>query len=215
MSLTKDLAALKADILPNIPETIQTKMFADLEALAKSGLLERAPKTGQKLTDFTLQNPKGETVSLKQLRKNGPVVITFYRGGWCPYCNVELRAYQQVLDKIIAAGAALVAITPELPDASLSTTEKNDLRFEVLTDEHSKYAHEINIMFTISKEIAEIYKGFGIDVEAHNGTGQFNVPLAATFVVDKEGILQFAFTAADYTVRADPEEIIKELNSLN
>lgn len=215
MNLTQELAELKAKNLSMIPEEAQTVMFADLDKLTESGIVDRAPKEGGKLADFTLPNHNGETRNLAALRENGPVVVTFYRGGWCPYCNVELHAYQQALPEIKAAGATLVAITPELPDESLSTTERHGLEFEVLTDQNSEYAREIGIVFTISEALRPIYEQFGIDLEKHNGEGQFDVPLAATFVVDTDGTIACAFVAVDYTLRADPADVVKVLQSLN
>ncbi|GAU07378.1 peroxiredoxin-like family protein [Desulfoplanes formicivorans] len=214
MSLTEKLAELKAQNLAKIPKDAQKIMLADLEKLAKSDLVENAPKQGDTLKDFTLPNHNGETRHLATLRQNGPVVIIFYRGGWCPYCNMELHAYQQALPDIKAAGATLVAITPELPDASLTTAEKHGLEFEVLTDQNSTYAREIGIVFTLSQELRPIYTSFGIDIEGHNGKNQFDLPLAATFVVDTNGTIAYAFVAADYTLRADPADVVKALRSL-
>lgn len=161
-----------------------------------------------------MTNHNGQSRNLAVLREKGPVVITFYRGGWCPYCNMELHAYQQVLQDIKAAGATLVAISPELPDASLTTSERHGLEFEVLTDLGSEYAREIGIVFTLSDELRPIYKSFGIDIEKHNGEGQFDVPLAATFVVDTDSTITYAFVAVDYTLRADPADVIKALELL-
>ncbi len=214
MSLTQQLAELKAQNRAKQPQDVKAVMAADLEKLAKSGLIEGAPQKGDYLTDFTLKNQNGEPRTLAQLRKNGPVVIIFYRGGWCPYCNMELHAYQQALPAIKAAGATLVAITPELPDASLSTAEKHGLAFEVLTDTNSDYARKIGIVFTLSQELRPIYKSFGIDIEKHNGQDQYDLPLAATFVVDTDEKIVSAFVTADYTQRADPDDIIKVLASL-
>ncbi len=214
MSLKKQLSTLKAQRFANLPEKIQKIMSDDLNTLSKSGLVEGAPKAGEKLKNFKLSNHLGESRSLAALRENGPVVVTFYRGGWCPYCNLELRAYQEILPQIKEAGATLVAITPELPDASLSTSERNALDFEVLTDTNSDYAREIGILFTLSEELRPIYESFGIDIEKHNGNGQFDLPLAATFVVDVDGTIACAVVDADYTLRAEPSDVINVLKSL-
>ncbi|MCR4288985.1 MAG: AhpC/TSA family protein [Candidatus Scalindua sp.] len=214
MSLKEQLSTLKAQNLAKFPEDIKTIMLDEAKKLSDSGIVEGAPKVGDKLKDFTLSNHLGENRSLASLRKNGPVVVTFYRGGWCPYCNLELRAYQEVLQDIKAAGATLVAITPELPDASLSTSERNELAFEVLTDINSDYAREIGLVFTLPKKLRPIYANFGIELERHNGKGQFDLPFAATFVVDIDGTITYAFVDADYTVREEPAKIVKELESI-
>lgn len=214
MSLQEQLSTLKAQNLAQIPVEVQNTMFADLAKLEKSGLVGGAPKVGEQLKDFTLSNQLGEARNLVQLSNKGPVVVTFYRGGWCPYCNLELRTYQKVLQDIKDTGATLVAITPELPDESLSTSEKNGLEFEVLTDINSDYARELGLVFTLSEELRPIYESFGIEVEKHNGKGQFDLPLAATFIVAVDGTITSAFMNADYTLRADPVDIVKELKSL-
>lgn len=214
MNLQEQLTSLKEQNLSKFPEEIKSKLLEDLKKLDESGLVERAPKVGEKLKDFKLSNQLGKESSLTTLREKGPVVITFYRGGWCPYCNVELRAYQDIITDIKAAGATLVAITPELPDSSLTTAERHNVEFEVLTDINSDYARELGIVFTIEEELRPIYKQFGIELEKHNGEGQFDVPLAATFVIDTNGTITYTFVKADYTFRADPLDILKELQSL-
>ncbi|MBU0946545.1 MAG: AhpC/TSA family protein [Proteobacteria bacterium] len=214
MSLKEQLSALKADNIAKFPEEIGTILLNDAKILSESDLVEGAPKVGEKLKDFTLPNHLGEARSLASLRKNGPVVVTFYRGGWCPYCSLELHAYQEVLQDINATGATLVAITPELPDASLTTSERHNLEFEVLTDLNSNYARELGIVFTLPEELRPIYESFGIEIEKHNGKGQFDLPLAATFVVDVDGTITSAFVDTDYTLRAEPADVVKELEAL-
>ena len=214
MSLQEQLTTLKEANLAKFPEEIKNVIFDDLKQLSESGLIESAPNTNDILKDFNLPNHRGEVSSLAELRKRGPVVVTFYRGGWCPYCNLELRAYQEILPQIQAAGATLVAITPELPDESLTTSERHALEFEVLTDKNSDYAREIGVVFTVSERLRPIYQSFGIDLEKHNGAGQFDVPLAATYVVDAAGTIVYAVVDADYTIRAEPSEVVKVLQSL-
>lgn len=214
MTLSTQLNQTKDAASKNIPADIYQTMTNATEELIKSGIAEKAPKAGDSLANFELYNQLGEKRSLNQLTKNGPVVVTFYRGGWCPYCNLELRAYQAVLNDIKAAGATLVAISPELPDESLSTKEKNELEFEVLTDTNSSYAKELGLIFNLPEELRSIYLNFGIDVQKHNGENQFDLPLAATFVIDTNGIIVSAFVDADYTKRKEPAEVVKELKSL-
>ena len=214
MYLTEQLAELKAQSLANTPDNVKVIMADATKKISESNLVENAPKIGDKLKNFTLPNQLGESRNLDSLRENGPVVVTFYRGGWCPYCSLELRVYQSVLQDIKALGATLVAITPELPDASMSTTEKNELEFEVLSDVNSDYARELGLMFTLAEDLRPLYESFGIDLEKHNGKGQFDLPLAATFIVDSTGTIAGAFVDIDYKVRKDPSEIVKELGSL-
>ena len=215
MSLREELAATKAQTIKKIPEEALSVMMNATKELKESGIVAGAPKKGDKLENFELPNQTGESRSLTALREKGPVVVTFYRGGWCPYCNLQLQSYQKMLPEIIAAGASLVAITPEKPDASLSTAEKNELKFDVLSDADAAYARKLKLVFTLPEEVRPIYKNFGIDVEAHNGDGKFDLPLAATYVVDTDGTIVYAMVDSDYTVRAEPSEILASLKSLD
>ena len=214
MSLAAQLSDQQKAFRQKAPQETQNTMNAATNQLAASGIVDAAPKKGEKLADFELPNQAGEKRSLEELRAKGPVVVTFYRGGWCPYCNIELRAWQQSLKKVTAAGASLVAITPELPDESLTTIEKNDLGFEVLTDADAAYARTVGLVFTLPEELKPIYSGFGIELEKHNGAGQFDLPLAATFVIDKDATIASAYVNADHTKRQEPSEALEVLTKL-
>ena len=214
MSLKEQLAEIKAQSGQRIPEDARKVMDAELNRLIESGLANRAPKAGETLPSFTLPNQNGIPISLEDILKNGPAVIVFYRGGWCPYCNLELRAYQEALGEIKGRGATLAAISPEMPDSSISTAERNGLAFEVLSDPGSRYARDIGIAFSLSDELRAIYDKFGLELEKHNGPGRFTLPLPATFVVDSNGVIVYAFADADYTVRAEPAEVLDALDKL-
>lgn len=214
MSLTETINEYKVGFKEKAPKNVQELMQQATQALADSGITLKAPKTNDTMPAFTLPNAQGNNISLSNLLESGPVVVTFYRGGWCPYCNFELREYQKSLAEIKALGATLVAITPELPDASLSTSEKNELEFEVLTDVNAEYAKSLGLVFSLPEALRPIYLSFGIDVEAHNGEGQFDLPLAATFVIAKDGTIASAFVDADYTARQEPSDVINTLKSL-
>lgn len=211
MSLQSDIDQYKAGFIQKVPEDVLKQMMQATQDLADSGITANAPKVGEKLANFSLPNQLGEQVSLADLTADGAAVITFYRGGWCPYCNLELSAFQKSLADIKAAGASLVAITPELPDESLSTAEKNELDFHVLSDVDANYARELGLVFSLPEELRPVYLSFGIDVEKHNGAGQFDLPLAATFVVDQSGTIISSFADVDYTARQEPTEIVKVL----
>lgn len=180
-----------------------------IDAVAKSGILDRALKVGDKAPDFTLKNASGKEVSLSSLLKGGPVVITWYRGGWCPYCNIALAALEKELPAIRKAGASLVALTPELPDKTLTTTEKNSLGFEVLTDLNHKVAREYGIAFELTDEVRELYQKH-FDLAVYNGkdAGNGTLPLAATYIIDRKGVIRWAFADADYRKRAEPADIV-------
>jgi len=157
---------------------------------------------------IVLPNAKGKTVDVGPLLKRGPVIVTFYRGGWCPYCNLELKAFQKILPDITAAGATLVAISPEKPDDTLSTAEKNALSFEVLSDVGQKVGRAFGLVYTFSDELKRAYQEFGRDIPATTGADEWALPISATYIIGRDGTIIYAYTDADYRDRADPEEVL-------
>jgi len=212
-SLEKQLEAKKEGFAETAPQEIQNLYAQGVKDVAATGIEARALGVGDKAPDFTLPEARGETVRLYDLLEEGPVVLTWYRGGWCPYCNLELAAYQQMLDEFEAAGVQLVAISPELPDKSLTTAEKQELSFKVLSDTGNKAARKYNIVFELPKPIAENYSGF-FDFEEVYGDTSHELPLPATYVVDRDGIIRYAFAKADYTLRAEPSKVLAIVKSL-
>lgn len=214
MTLTQDLEQLKTQLRTKQPEEAKVIMDKATEDLANSGIIDRSLKVGDKIPNFTLPNAVGKTVEMQSLLTNGPVVIAFYRGQWCPYCNLELRTLQNHLPQFQELGANLVAISPQTPDNSLSTTEKNELTFEVLSDEKNSVAREFGLVFEVPEKLRPIYQNFGIDLPAHNGDETFELPIAATYVIDTDGTVVNAFVDVDYTKRQDPEEIVGTLEAV-
>lgn len=187
------------------------RIYADgITSVANSGILDNALNVGNKAPNFTLKNALNQSVSLYKELENGPVVLTWYRGGWCPYCNITLHYLQEKLPEFQKAGATLIALTPELPDNSLSTSEKNNLEFTVLSDVGNTIGKEYGVVYQLSNEVAFIYQaGFGLNEK--NGDDSNELPLAATYVIDTNGIIQYAFLDADYRQRAESTEIIESL----
>ncbi len=190
------------------------KIYADgIVSVSDSGILDTALNVGDKALDFSLKNQLNQTVSLYDQLKDGPVVLTWYRGGWCPYCNITLHYLQDKLPEIKTAGATLLALTPELPDNSLNTSEKNNLEFSVLSDVGNVIGKNYGVVFELTTEVATIYNnGFGLNEK--NGDASNQLPLAATYVIDTNGIIQYAFLDADYTKRAEVSEIVTALKKL-
>ena len=179
----------------------------------EAGTTESALNIGSEAPEFELQNALGENISLKEYLKKGPVILTWYRGGWCPYCNITLNRMQQELPKFKALGANLIALTPEIPDSSLSTKEKNQLEFEVLSDVGNDVARQYGIVYELNPQVAEYYES-GPGLSNYLGDASTELPLAATFIVDQQGKIQYAFLHNDYRVRAEPKDIIAALKRI-
>ncbi len=183
-----------------------------IEAVALSGITSKAKQVGQQAPDFALPNAKGEVVRLSDYLQKGPVVLTWYRGGWCPYCNLTLRRLQMELPQFQALGAQLIALTPELPDQSLSTAEKNELQFEVLSDVENQVARDYGLVFQLSPEVAELYQK-AFDLHGSNGDESNELPLAATYIIQPSGAISYAFLDVDYRNRAEPAEVLEALRA--
>ncbi len=195
------------------PESVKTVYAEGLKVVDESGAVAGAKQLGEIAPVFELTNAKGETVRLSDYLKKGPVVLTWYRGGWCPYCNLTLNALQAELANFKAAGGNLIALTPELPDQSMSTAEKHALEFEVLSDIDSHIAREYGIVYKLTDEVAAIYEEkFGLS--AYNGNDSNELPLAATYIIGQDGKIAYAFLDADYRNRAEPSEITAELKKI-
>jgi len=214
MSLKNEIESLKAKFLPQVPDKIKESMRKAQDDLRKLRLAERALGTGDIAVDFTLPNAKGEPVSSESLRKDGPLVLNFYRGIWCPYCNLELKALQDVHAEIRALGASLVAISPQLPDESLSDSEKIQLEFEVLSDVNSVVSDQYGLTFSLAEELRPIYKNWGADVATVNDDPDWKLPLPATYIISQDGRIVHSFTDEDYSQRLEPDEILDSLRAL-
>ena len=189
MRLTEDINKLKNDFAAQAPAEILTAIGQAIEGLRQAGITDNSCKQGDMAPVFNLPNVRGENISLSELLTKGPVVLNFYRGVWWPFCNLELRALQLKLSEITSLGAQLVAVSPQLPDNSLSTAEKLSLTFEVLSDVGNKVARDFGIVFTLPETLRDIYKGFGIDLPASNGDQTFELPVPATYIIDRQGII--------------------------
>ncbi|MEM9164889.1 MAG: peroxiredoxin-like family protein [Cyanobacteria bacterium P01_F01_bin.4] len=214
MTLSTELQNYRDQFRTKAPADVQGVMGKATQDLADSGIVDRALKVGDRIPQVTLPDATGQSFSIQAALAQGPIVLAFYRGGWCPYCNLELKALQAVLPDIEAAGATLIAIAPETPDNSLSTREKNALAFAVLSDVGNKVSREFGLVFQLPVELRPIYKGFGIDIEAYNGDQTFELPVPATYVVAPSGEIVYAFADADYTKRAEPADVVATLKQI-
>jgi len=213
MSLQEQLKAKYEEIKKNAPNEVAI-FDADTESFISSGDAPQGLQVGDQLASFELPNQLGQTISLDELQVDSNIVISFYRGGWCPYCNIELCVLQQALPEFKSHGARLIAISPQLPDESMSTAEKNELSFPVLSDAGNKVAREFGLVFTLSEQLRPLYESFNIDLPATNGDKSFELPIPATFIIDSDGVVKGAFVNADHKQRMDPSDIINVLKEI-
>jgi len=212
MSLKEQLTEYRAGWYRRVPAERQAIMQRHIDQLRSGAIARTMLKVGDHAPAIVLENAKGVTVDVGTLVKKGPVIVTFYRGGWCPYCNLELKAYQDLLPQIVAAGASLVAISPEKPDDTVSTAEKNALTFEVLSDVGQKVGRAFGLVYEFTEELKSAYRGFNLDIPARNGTpGEWALPVSATYIIGRDGSIIYAYTDVDYRDRADPRDVLAVL----
>jgi peroxiredoxin len=219
MSLQDRLDAFKADLeggklaVKPTPEVLATMHRATAELVA-SGQALHAKKAGDKAPEFTLNDPNGNPVSSAALLAKGPLVISFYRGVWCAFCNLELQALQATLSEIEARGASLVAISPQTAPNSRKSQRDNKLAFPILGDEKSRVAAAFGLRFSLPDYLVELYKGFKNDLPVFNDDPAWVLPMPARFVVGTDGTIAYAEVNPDYTRRPDPSELLPVLDRL-
>lgn len=171
-------------------------------------------KVGEKAPDFNLPNAYGKQIRLSSLLKKGPVIINFYRGAWCPFCNLELRALKQNLPNFKKYGATLISVTPQKPDKSLEQVKKDKFPFDILSDLDSSVIKKYKMFFIIPPKLVTLYKKLGLDLEVFNGKGRNELPVPGTYVIDKKGIIRAVYANTDYTKRMEPQAIVEALKKL-
>jgi peroxiredoxin len=215
MSLEQELAAFKAEFSRTAPPGRAALYEAKIDELRADFASATAINVGDTATDFAIPNAAGKSIALTDLLKSGPVVLTFYRGGWCPYCNIQLRAYQSVLPQISALGARLVAISPQLPDNSLDTVHKNALTFDVLSDVGNEVARNYGLVYSLPEEIRAALRSNNKALPSINGNESWELPVPATYVVARDGLVALAYVEVDYRKRLEPEALLTSLRSLS
>lgn len=204
-TLQKTLDDKKAEFAAKMPAAQMAMYQKGIDDVAASGVLATALKVGAPAPDFTLPGADGKSVTLSEMLKTGPVVLTWYRGEWCPYCNIQLQAYQAAMPELTAAGATLVAISPQTPARTSSTKMKSNLTFPVVSDAGNAVAKQYGIAYTLPSELGEKMKPMLAEANGDDGT---QLPLAATYVIGTDGMVAWSSVSADYTTRAEPADII-------
>jgi peroxiredoxin len=219
MSLQDRLDAFKADFehgkLPFKPSAQQLEaMHRATAELIASGQAGRALKAGDKAPDFVLNDPDGKPVSSRDLLTKGPLVLSFYRGVWCPYCNLELQALQAALPAMEERGASVIAVSPQTAPNSRRSQRENKLGFPILSDAKAEVANAFGIRFALPGYLVEVYKGFKNDLPLINDDPSWVLPMPARYVIGTDGIIAYAEVNPDYTQRPDPSELLPVLDRM-
>ncbi len=214
MKLNEQTQQMTQAFISAQPDNVQNDIKHSFAELTQSDVAKNALTVGDQAHDFALSNATGDVISLFEYLKKGPVVLNFYRGGWCPYCNLEFKALNENLSKMKALGATLIGVSPETPDTSMSTVEKHQLKFEVLSDVGNEVANSYGLVMTVSENMRPHYQEWGFDIPKFNGDDSYQLPVPATYVIATNGTIKTCFVNKDYTQRMEPEDIIAALQAL-
>jgi len=208
MPLSDTLTATVEKIRSAVPAPIFAEIGRSIADLKATGIDTQAVNVGAKPALPTLATPNDGSIDLAAIAKTGTLVLIFYRGGWCPYCNVTLKAYADQYAGFQAAGANVVAITPELPEKADTTAASAVLPFSIVIDRGNDFARSLGLVFALPPSLRPLYRQIGIDLVDWNGNESHELPVPATYVIDREGTVRWAFVEADFTQRADPDDVL-------
>ena len=217
MTLQSKLDAFKADFEAgkppyNVPPSVIRTMHRATAELIATGAATRALRAGGRAPAFTLNDPEGQPISSDALLARGPLVISFYRGGWCPYCNMELRALQEALPQFEKLGASLVALSPQTAANSRKSVRQNALEFPILSDPHNAVAAAFGLRFALPDYLVDLYMSLKNDLPAFNGDASWTLPMPGRFIVGQDGVFLYAEVNPDYTRRPEPEDMLPALH---
>jgi peroxiredoxin len=211
LSLAQQLDSLTAKLRAMVPAERLAVVDLAAEELVHSGLANRALKAGDHAPAFELPDGDGMLWRSEDLLRGGPLAIVFFRGRWCAYCNAQLNALQEIHSRIAAAGASLVAISPQTQKHSYMTRDMHKLRFPVLSDAGNQVARKFGLVYRLSPEMQAMYESIMTKLPGYNGDQSWELPLAATYVVQPDGRILWARVDADWRKRPEPGEILKVL----
>ena len=197
------------------PFTAEEKLIMENAAAElKRSMPSPGLKVGTRAPDFTLRNAFAESITLSKEYEKGPVVLVFYRGAWCPFCNLHLHSLQKSLPEFKKYGAQLILVTPQTPDNSAEQIKKDDLKFEVLSDLDSQVMRNYKLYFELPDDLIRVYKKAGLDIEDFNGKGRTVLPVPGSFVIDGNGLIRAMQANTDYKIRMEPADIVAALKEI-
>jgi peroxiredoxin len=216
MTLQAKLDAFKTDFEAgkppyNVPYSVIQTMHRATAELKATGLAQRAKKVGDKAPIFALKDPDGNLVSSKELLAKGPLVVSFYRGVWCPYCNMELQALQEALPEFKKLGAGLVAISPQTAPNSRKSIRENKLTFPILSDTKGEVGAAFGLKFKLPDYLVDLYKSFKNELPTFNDDPEWTLPMPARYVIGQDGTILYSEVNPDYTHRPEPADMFPAL----
>lgn len=215
MTLQEKLDAFKADFETHqAPPAAVEAFHRSTQELIDAGYAERALKAGDQAPEFTLSDSEGNEVSSRDLLAKGPLVLTFYRGVWCPYCNLELQALEEAVEDIQARGATLLAISQQSPKNSRAAKRQNKLSFPILTDQQGKLAQQFGLRWELQSYLIDVFKMFDVNLPAIHEDDRWTLPMPARYVIDQQGTIVYAEINPDYTQRPEPSDLLPILDQV-
>jgi len=214
MLLKTELEQFKQNQRKNVSPKILQQLEDAIAGLKQSDHFNQRLKTGDKVGDFTLMNSEGQTVSLSVCLQQSPVVVSFFRGGWCGYDTLELQYLQKAQEAIYVYGAQVLCIAPAIPENLSIVKHEYKLTFDMLFDEHHQVAELFGVAYPIPHIVRTIYDAYDIDLTEENGDDSFRLPLPATYVINQQQEIVLDYFNPDYTQRSEPHDIIRALQSL-
>jgi peroxiredoxin len=214
-TIAEEVEVLHKGFVGQIPDQVLSTFFAEQKILDAAGVPESAAKAGSAMPDGDLLDARGQATTLTAARAGKPAVVVFYRGAWCPYCNVALRNYQaNLVPELDSRGIVLIAVSPQKPDGSLSMAEKNDLTFTVLSDPGNQIAGALGILTAPAEDVRGAMHAIGVDLPALNSDGTYALPMVTVAVVDAAGVIRWIDVAPNHARPTEPAEIISALDNV-
>lgn len=214
-TLQEDLDNFKEKLFSEISEDEASKHQQFSKELTETDVIHTALRTGDKIPTFTLPNAVGNKIDIPLKEPHDYLIISFYRGEWCPFCNLEIKALQKHLPEFEKLNTKLIAISPQSPDKSLSIQQKHKLDFEVLSDVENKVGKKFGLVYTVAEYLTPIYENYGVGKEFMNKDGRIELPIAATYIIDSNGTIIKEFLSTDYTKRLEPKTMIETIEKQN
>jgi peroxiredoxin len=212
-SLGEGLSQRKKTFSEKMPKDVVALFEKNIQEQKASGIEKQSLKVGDKVPDVMV-DLDGKKVQLSRIYAKGPVVLKFYRGGWCPYCMMELKHYEKMNAEFKKAGAQILAIAPDNASQIRNTKTKNSLSYDVVSDDNHEIAKKFKLVYKVDAKVVEHLKKNGVDLSVYHGDNENELSIPGTFVIGKDGVVAFAYVDADYRQRAEPSTVLQAVKAL-